>query len=164
MHEMSTPSNHQAYSTTSHHYQNLISGSSSSAEDREGIRAMMEEGQSPDTQQQQKHQITLNNSLLECVDQYGNDLDHYSDGLLDSDACLTNKKQQISELTSPASFVNTISKELQSFDSDPIHCVGLAQPVGNFILCSPSAHTEDDCQYTNSSAPRSLVTANSALK
>ena len=84
-------------------------------EDKENVRAMMDEDGSPD----QKPQITLNNSLLDCVDQYGNSVDQYS-VLIESDnddLQTTNKKQQISELNNPASFINTVTKDPRQYGS-----------------------------------------------
>lgn len=78
-------------------------------EDKENVRAMM-----MDDTPNNIPQITLNNSLLDCVDQYGNSLGQYS-VLADSDnndyLLSTQKKQQISELNNPGSFINTVTKD-----------------------------------------------------
>ena len=54
--------------------------------------------------------VTLNNSLLDCVDYYGREFNQYS--VMGSEqGNSSNKKQQISELNNPHSFINTISKD-----------------------------------------------------
>lgn len=47
-----------------------------------------------------------------------------------------------------------------SYQPDNVYQIKLSNILNpNFVVCSPSAYTEDDCQYTNSSALRSVISS-----
>eukprot|EP00347_Sterkiella_histriomuscorum_P020218 403338635 len=180
--DSSTVTNQQLMSITSQHYQGLISGSSSEINDQDrfdddnlnGDMREFREVIMTESPQQQKNQITLSNSLLECVDQYGNNIDQYSVLMGESEngrGDSSSKKQLMSELNNPNSYLNSITKDLRAYgsihqeDTQNVYNVQLANTGGNqnFIVCSPSVNTDDDCQYTNSSAVRSII-SNSGMK
>ena len=65
----------------------------------------------------------------------------------------SSKKQLMSELNNPNSYLNSITKDLRAYgsihqeDTQNVYNVQLANAVGNqnFVVCSPSVNTDDDC-------------------